>query len=79
MTYAVFYVTIRPLKDEEWIIFLVVGGDLLTYEHDSGSPATDFLETKLLFNSVILHAKQGAIFLKYESEGYVFAYTSEES
>ena len=35
----------RPLKDEKWRVRLVVGGDKLVYEADSGSPTTDMVET----------------------------------
>ena len=52
ITYASFVCDRRPLKDEEWRIRLVVGGDKLSYYEDSGSPATDLTETKLLFNIV---------------------------
>ena len=45
---------------------LVVGGDRLTYDEDSGSPATDLLETKILLNSVISDAKNGARFLSMD-------------
>ena len=48
------------MKDEQWRIRLVVGGDKLEYEFDSGSPTTDLTETKILFNSVISDAKDGA-------------------
>ena len=40
----------------------MVGGDKLTYDADTGSPAANLLETKLLFNSVISDAKKGARF-----------------
>ena len=39
-----------------------MGGDKLTFDRDSGSPAANMLETKLLFNSVILDAKDGVRF-----------------
>ena len=55
--YASFVCDHRPLKDEHWRIRLVVGGDKLSFEADSGSPATDLLETKILFNSVISDAR----------------------
>ena len=48
VTYASFVCNHRPLKDEKWRIRLVVGGDRLEYYSDSGSPATDLTETKLL-------------------------------
>ena len=62
VTYATFACDHRPLKDEKWRIRIVVGGDKLPYDSDSGSPATNMLETKLLFNSVISDAKEGARF-----------------
>ena len=46
--------------------FLVVGGDKLTFEHNSGSLVTDLLKTKLLLNSVISDAKSGARFLSMD-------------
>ena len=42
------------------------GGDRLTYDADSGSPATDLLEREILFNSVISDAKDGATFLSMD-------------
>ena len=66
VTYASFVCDYRPLKDEKWRIRLVVGGDKLEYELDSGSPATDLTETKLLINSVISNAKEGARFLSMD-------------
>ena len=39
---------------------LVVGGDKLFYEFDSGSPAASLLETKLLVNRVISDAHKGS-------------------
>ena len=53
VTYASFVCDHCPLKSEPWRIRLVVGGDKLVYDSDAGSPATDMLETKLLFNSTI--------------------------
>ena len=66
VTYASFVCDYRPLKDEKWRVRLVVGGDKLEYELDSGSPATDLTETKLLLNSVIANAKKGARFLSMD-------------
>ena len=62
VTYASFACDHRPLKDEQWRIRIVVGGDKLPYDDDSGSPAANMLETKLLFNSVISDASDGARF-----------------
>ena len=62
VTYASFVCDYRPLKKEQWRIRLVVGGDKLEYTLDSGSPATDLTETKILLNSVISDSDQGARF-----------------
>ena len=67
VAYASFVCYHRPLKDEEWRIRLVIGGDKLTYDTDSGSPAIDILETKMLLNSIISDAKKyGARFLSMD-------------
>ena len=51
-----------PLKDEKWRVRLIVVGGKLEYEFDSGSPTTDLIESKILFNSVISDAKDGDYF-----------------
>ena len=61
-TYASFVCDCCPLKDEQWRVRLVVGGDKLPYDSDSGSPTTDMIETKLLINSTISDADKGARF-----------------
>ena len=66
VTYASFVCDHRPLKDEKWRIRLVVGGDKLPYDSDSGSPAQNLLEMKLLLNSVIFDANIGARFLSMD-------------
>jgi hypothetical protein len=53
----------RPLKSEPYCVRFTVGGNKLPYEDDAGSPAASLLETKLLLNSTILDANQGAHFL----------------
>ena len=61
-TYISFVCDERPLKDKRWRVRGVVGGDKLQYAADAGSPATDLVETKILFNSVISDANNGAKF-----------------
>ena len=51
-----------PLKFEPWRVCLVVGGNKLHYRGDTSSPATNMIETKILFNSVISDASKGARF-----------------
>ena len=62
VTYLTFTCDYRPLKDEKWRICIVVGGDKLPYDADSGSPTTNLIKTKLLLNSTISDAKKGAGF-----------------
>ena len=79
MTYDSFVYNHIPLKDEEWRICLVIGGDKLEYSSDSGSPATDLTETKMLLNSIISDANKGARFASMDSKRYVFAYHHGET
>ena len=60
VAYANFVCNYRPLKSDQYIILLLVGGDKLDYALDAGSPAASMLETKLLVNSVISYTKEGA-------------------
>lgn len=57
-----FHVTTNHSNKNNWQIRRVVSGDKLEYKFDSGSPAANMLETKLLFNSVISDASKGARF-----------------
>ena len=41
----------------------MVESDLLDYKDDTSSPATNMLETKILFNSVISNSAEGARFI----------------
>ena len=66
ITYASFICYHCQLEDEIWRIRLVVGGDKLPYELDSGSAATDLLEIKLIINSVISDTNIGARFLSMD-------------
>ena len=63
ITYANFVCDYRPLKAEKHRVRMTIGGDKLEYENDTTSPAASLLETKLLLNSVISDAKDGARFL----------------
>ena len=73
ITYASFVCDFRPLKTETHRIRLVVGGDKLSYDDDAGAPAASLLETKLLINSVISDAKQGARFCSYDLKDFFLA------
>ena len=53
ITYGSMVCDHRPLKTEKYRCRLVVGGDRLTYEHETAAPAANLLETKLILNSTI--------------------------
>lgn len=73
VTYANFICTHRPKKSEPWRIRVVAGGDKLNCSYDTGSPAASLLETKLLLNSVISDAYQGAKFLTCDLKDFFLA------
>ena len=62
-TYAQCVYDHRPSKSEKHRIRIVVGGDKLDCDIDTGAPTTNLAESKLLVNSVISDAKQSAGFL----------------
>ena len=53
----------RPTKEEKYRVRLTVGGDVLDYYGNAASPAASLIETKLLINSTISDACDGARFL----------------
>ena len=52
---------------------MVVVGDRLHYDDDAGAPAASLLETKILINSVISHAKSGAKFMTLDIKNFYLA------
>jgi hypothetical protein len=73
VTYANFDLSYRPLKTEKHRVRLVVGGDKLSYDDDSGSPAASLLETKVILNSVISDADLGARFMSCDLKDFFLA------
>ena len=73
VTYATYVLDHRPLKTEPYRVRITVGGDKLNYDLDAGSPAANLIETKLLINSTISHAKQGARFMTTDIKDYFLA------
>ena len=73
VTYGNFICDHRPLKTEEWRVRLTVGGDKLSYDADTGSPAASLLETKLILNSTISDAIHGARFMCVDLKDYFLA------
>ena len=70
ITYASFVLDYRPLKTEPHRVRITVGGDRLTYPHNVGSPAANLMKTKILINSVISEANQGARFMSMYLKDY---------
>ena len=73
VTYASCVCDHRPLKPEKYRVRIVVGGDRLDCDIDSGAPATNLAEFKLLINSVISDAKNGAQFLSCDLKDFFLA------
>ena len=73
VTYATYVVDYRPLKDEKYRVCITVGGDRLVYLEDSGSPAANLVETKILVNSTISQAKDGTRFMSADIMDYFLA------
>ena len=71
VTYANFVCDYRPLNAEPFQIRLVVGGDKLDFAEDAGAPAASMLETKLLVNSVISDAAEGARFMSCDLKDFL--------
>ena len=63
VTYGNFVCDHRPLKTEPLRVRLTVGGDKLDYPYDASSPASGLIDAKILFNSTISDAKNGAKFM----------------
>ena len=78
VTYGSFVCDHIPLETEQWRVRLVVGGDKLPYESESGSPAANLQDTKVLLNSVISKASKGARFMICDLK-YFFLATPMES
>ena len=60
----------HPHKKEIHRVRLVVGGDKLTCNFDTGSPAASMLDTKILCNSIISDAHKGARFLNADLKDF---------
>ena len=70
VTYATYVLDYRPLKDERYHLRITVGGDRLTYLDDTGSLVSNLMETKILVNSTISDAKDGARFMLGDIKDY---------
>ena len=73
VTYATFVCDYKPLKTEIHRVRITVGGDRLECSDDTGSPAANLVETKILVNSTISDAKYGARFMSSDIVNYFLA------
>lgn len=70
VTYANFACDYRPLQSQNHHIHLVVRGDKLSYDDNSGSPVASLLKTKVLVNSVISDANKGTHFMSCDLKDF---------
>ena len=70
VTYVSFTCDFRPLKEEQHRVRITVGVDKLDYYDDTGSPANNLLETKILIDSVISSAKKGSRFMSADTNDH---------
>ena len=56
----------------------MVGGDILKYEEDAGSPTSNLVE-KMVINSTILDRKKGARFMSCDLKDFLLASPMKES
>ena len=71
VTYGQFVCVYRPNKEEKERARLVVGGNLINYSGDCGTPTSDMLTVKLLVNSVISTIK--ARFMTIDIKNFIYA------
>ena len=60
VTYATYVLDYRSLKSEKYRVRIIVGGDILSYDNDAGTPTANLLETKVLLKCTISDAHKGA-------------------
>ena len=66
ITYGNMVCDYRPKKEDPYRTRLTVGGDRLDFDGNPSSPAASLLETKILINSIISDARDGAKFLSLD-------------
>ena len=66
LTYATFVFDGKSLKSEVYPVRMTVKGERLSCPDEMGSPTANILETKILANSTMSHAKYGARFLSVD-------------
>ena len=67
-TYGRVVCDVRKHKEEKHRTRLTVGGDRINYPDDCGTPTSDLLTVKLLFNSVI--STEGAKFMSLDIKNF---------
>ena len=73
ITYATFVCDVKSLKKETHRVRITVGGDRLNCPDNTGFPAANLLETKLLVKNTISSAKHGAKFISVDISNYFLA------
>ena len=70
VTYSNFVCDLKPLKDEKHRVRVTIGGDRLTYDHETAAPTAGLLDTKIIINSTISDAKKGARFMSLDLKNF---------
>ena len=78
VTYCSFVCDIKLHKQERYRVRLVVGGDKLECEYDTGAPAASLFDTKILCNSIISDAHKGARFANADIKDFFLMSYMEE-
>ena len=72
VTYANMVCDYQPLKDKKYCMRLTIDKDKLDYNNDTASPTANLLDTKILLNSTISDAKNGARFMSADIKDCFF-------
>ena len=79
VAYATYVLDHRPLKEEQYQVRITVGDNMLIYPEDAGSLAENLPKTKVIVNSVIFDAKNGAQFMWVDIKYYYLAPPMDQS
>ena len=70
VTYPNIVCDYRPLKEEKYRVRLTIGGDKLDYDQETALPTTNLIDTKILINSTISYAHEGAQFMSVDIKDF---------
>ena len=68
----------RPLKTENHMVCLTLGGYVLEHSGDLSSPAVSLIESKLLFNSIVSDSHRGTRCMLLDIKDYFLKSVNNE-